>query len=246
MASDTPTPDTAPPAQPGARDRIIDALMSLAAEERWDAITLPMVASRAGVTLAEMRELFPSKGAILSGFARKIDRVVLEGTGADMMGEPTRERLLDVMLRRLDALAPYKRGLREIRRTLVRDPLSVAALNQVAVNSWRFMLAAADIDTEDELGALRIQGAVVVFQRALVAWFDDDDPGLSRTMAVLDRELARGERVMARAEDVMRLTAPLRGLCRSMSERRNRRRRSQTARPAATTLDEGDDYAPAI
>ncbi len=243
-------PSAEKPSSP--RDRIIDALLALAAEERWNAITLPMIASRAGVSLGELRDAFPSKGAILGGFSRRIDRVVLDGRFDDMLGEPARERVLDVMMRRLEAMAPYKAALREIRDAMSRDPLSLAALNQMALNSWRYMLAAADIDTEDDLGMVRVQGAAFVFARVLDTWFEDDEPGTPRTMARLDRELARGERIMGRAEDVMRLTAPLRGFARAAMERRDemrdRMRNGWRGRGGRDRRDDdsGDDYAPAI
>ncbi len=208
----------ASPAAP--RDRIIDALMTLAAGERWDRITLPMVARTAEVSLADLRDAFPSKGAILGGFSKRIDRIVLDGTGEDMLGEPARERVLDVMMRRLDALAPYKAGLKEVAAAARRDLVMLGALNQVALNSWRYMLAAADIDTEDGLGMVRVQGAAFVFARTLEVWFEDDGPDMAATMAKLDKELGNGERIMGRIDDLSRLTAPLRGLFRAAMDRR--------------------------
>jgi AcrR family transcriptional regulator len=220
-------PKTAP------RDRIVDALMALAADQPWERITLPMIAQEAGVTLGELRDAFPSKGAILGGFARRIDRIVLDGTGQDMLGEPARERVLDVMMRRLDALAPYKQALKAISRHARRDPLMLAALNQVALNSWRYMLAAADIDTEDSLGMVKVQGAAVVFARTLDVWFEDEEPDMARTMAKLDKELGNGERIMGRLEDLSRLTAPFRGLVRAAMERAPSRGRSRNLDEAA-------------
>jgi AcrR family transcriptional regulator len=216
-----------PASEKPARDRIIDALMALAAENSWSQISLPMLAEKANVSLSELRDAFPSKGAILGGFARRIDKIVLEGTGTDMLDQPIRERLLDVMMRRLDALTPYKAALKSIAKAARQDPLMLAALNQLALNSWRYMLAAADIETEDELGLIRIQGAALVFVRTLETWFDDEDADLSRTMARLDKELGNGEKIMGRFEGVHRFFAPLRGLIRSMGGRRQRKRESQ-------------------
>ncbi len=213
------TARTAAPTGPAPRDRIIDALMGLAAEMRWGDITLPMIAERAGVSLADLRDHFPSKGAILGGFSKRIDRIVLEGASADMMGEPARERVLDVMMRRLDALQPYKAALREIAEAARRDPMMLAALNQLAINSWRYMLASADIDTEDELGLVRIQGAAIVFARTLETWFADEGEDMARTMARLDKELGAGERIMGRLQDLQRLAAPFRGFIRAAMER---------------------------
>jgi hypothetical protein len=40
---------------------------------------------------------------------------------------------------------------------------------------------------------LRAQGAALMFARVLRTFVDDDDPGLARTMAALDRALGRGQ-----------------------------------------------------
>ena len=198
------------------RKAIVDALMELASRRRWDEIEVTDIAQAADVSLGEFRELFPSKGAVLGAFSREIDRQVLEGTTADLAEEPARERIFDVMMRRFDALAPYKEALRNIVRDLRFDPLAIAALNRSALNSQRFMLAAAGIPTEGPLGAMKLQGAVMVFGNTMQTWVDDDDPSLARTMARLDRELRRGERLLDRAEDVRRLTAPLRAVGRAL------------------------------
>ena len=206
--------------KPNPREAVVEALMRLAAEQPWNDIEIGDIAREAGISLAELRDLFPSKGAVLGGLARLIDTKVLEGDASDLAEEPTRERLFDVMMRRLDALAPYKPALRRISYALRGDPLSLVALNGVALNSHRFMLAAAGIDTEGPLGRLKLQGSVIAFARALETWLEDDDPALARTMAKLDREIRRGETFMERAEDARRLTAPFRALGRALLERR--------------------------
>ncbi|WP_210485086.1 TetR/AcrR family transcriptional regulator [Microvirga antarctica] len=224
---------------PSKRDAIVSALLALAAERDWHAIEITDIAERADVTLSEFRDLFPSKGAILGAFSRTIDRAVLAGTSDDLAGEPARERVFDVMMRRIDALTPHKAALLRITRGLQCDALSLAALNKVAVNSQRFMLASAGIPTEGHLGGLKVQGAVLVFARTLQTWLHDDDPALARTMARLDRELRRGEGILEQAEDLRRLTAPFRAFGRALMERRassgytKRRTEGETNDPAA-------------
>ena len=225
------------------RDRIIDATMVLAAEHDWDAFDIREIAEAAGVSLAELRDAYPSKGAVLGGLARRIDRIVLDGTGDDLADEPARERLFDVLMRRLDALAPYKAGLRRLRPDVARDPLSLAALNQLTVNSMRYMLAAAAIDTAGPMGALKAQGAALLWARVLDAWLDDDDPGLARTMAVLDKELRRAGQFVGGLNDLCRITAPFRAVFdRAAARGRSFRERQRSRREP----DEGDDYAEAV
>jgi AcrR family transcriptional regulator len=228
---------------PSKRDAIVEATMRLASNRPWNDIEITDIAREASVSLVELRDLFPSKGAVLGGFSRMIDRQVLEGTTGDLADEPPRERVFDVMMRRLDAMTPHKEALRRITWALRRDPLSLAALNQVALNSMRFMLAAAGVSTEGPLGHLKLQGAVIVFANTMETWLDDDDPALARTMARLDRELRRGERVLEQAEDVRRLTAPFRAFGQALVDGRNRMRRRR--RGDWDRYEEGESRDPA-
>ncbi|NBU13923.1 MAG: TetR family transcriptional regulator [Alphaproteobacteria bacterium] len=201
------------------RDRIVDALMELAAERDWDRIEISDVAERAGVTLLEFREAFPSKGAVLGSFNRRIDQLVLGNDDKSLSDESTRDRIFDVLMRRFDALSPYKHALKRMAPSLARDPLTLAALNQAALNSMRFMLAAAAVETEGPVGAIKLQGAVLAYAKVMDVWFRDEDPGLSRTMAALDEELKRGGMVINRLEDLERMTQPLSGALHRMFER---------------------------
>jgi AcrR family transcriptional regulator len=202
------------------RSSVIDALMALAAEQDWASITLTDIAERAGLSLADLRDLFPSKGAILGGFIRRMDRITLESAPSDLVGEPARDRVLDLMLRRFDALLPYRAALASIHRGFQGDILGLAALNQQALNSWRYLLESAGISTEGAVGSLKLQGAILVFARAFKTFLSEDDPSLPQTMAVLDTELKRGEWVLARADGLARFVAPLRGFCQAMRETR--------------------------
>lgn len=202
------------------KDAIIEALMELAGERVWDDVTITDIATRANISLADFRDAFPSKGAVLAAFSRKIDRIVLDGTTGDLMGEPAKERLFDVLMRRLDALAPYKLGLEGVFDWVSRAPMAAASINRLEVNSMRFMLEAAGIESEGPVGAIKLQGLVLLWAQALRTWFRDDDPGLAQTMALLDKQLTRGGKFVSRAEDVNRLTSPLLSLARAMFERR--------------------------
>lgn len=206
------------------RARVVDALMALAAQNRWHDITLDEIAEGAGLSLADLRDLFPSKGAMLGGFIRRIDRIVLQGRAADLAEEPTRDRVLDLMIRRFDALRPYQAALKSIHRAFSGDILGLAALNQQALNSWRYLLASAGIETEGPLGFVKLQGAILVFARVFPVFLDDEGADLPKTMAALDRELTRGEWVLRRAEGVQRFMAPFRGFCRAAKEARHHRR----------------------
>lgn len=200
------------------RDKAIDALMALLAEQSFDQIGLAEIAGQAGLSLSELRAEFSSTLAILAAQSKKIDRVVLSAGTAEITEDPARERLFEVLMRRLEALAPYKEAMRSLLRSARRNPGLAIALNRMAVRSQQWMLTAADIKTVGARGAIRAQGTALVFARVLGVWVDDDEPGLDRTMAALDRGLASGERWAGFLDDLCAIPA-----CIMRGPRRRRR-----------------------
>ena len=67
------------------------------------------------------------------------------------------------------------------------------------------MLTAADIGAAGPRGFVRAQGLALLFASVLRTWVDDDDPGLARTMAALDRALARGQRWSGLLDELCRI-----------------------------------------
>jgi AcrR family transcriptional regulator len=173
--------------------QIIDTALTLAGEKGWRATTMADIAARAEISLAEIYRVFPSKSDILRGFTRRIDEVVLsEGPEGDESESP-RDRLFDVMMRRFDALAPYRSGLESISRELRSDPLAgpVHACSLRRSLSW--MLEAAGIPSDGIAGMLRVKGLAVIYLMVFKVWLTDDSADLSRTMAALDARLRQAE-----------------------------------------------------
>ena len=189
-----PVREPGEPAAPAKtnRDKIIDALMELLAAERIEDIGFGAIARRAGLTLADCRAEFRSVLAVLAAYTKEIDQQVLSGGDADTAEEPPRERLFDVLMRRLEALAPHKAAIRSLARSAARDPALAVALNGLTVRSMQWMLTAADIGAAGPKGILRGQGLALMYASVMRTWLDDEDPGLARTMAALDRGLSRG------------------------------------------------------
>src|SRR5215470_9766344 len=186
------------------REKIIEAFFALLAEQAFEEIGYAELASRAGVSLATLRGEFGSKLAIIAAHTKAIDRKILAGGEADMAEEPPRERLFDVLMRRLEALAPHKAAIRSLMRSARRYPGLALALNGLAVRSQQWMLTAANIDAAGPRGMVRAQGVTFLFARVLRTFVDDEDEGLARTMAALDRALARGQSWSGFLDDLCR------------------------------------------
>lgn len=204
----------------GEREKIIAAFMALLAERPFERIGLADIAARAGVSLAQLRASFGSPLAILAAYMKDVDRAVLAEDFSDMTEEPARERLFDVLMRRLEVLAPHRQAVRSLLRSARRHTALALALNRLAVRSHKWMLAAAGINTSGRHGAVRAQGLALMFTSVLRTWVRDDEAGLARTMAALDRALARGQRLVGLLDDLFFIPKQL---CRLRGARRRRR-----------------------
>lgn len=224
----TPAPPP-PPRGTSDRDKAVDALMALLAERSFEDIGLAEVAGRAGLKLSQLRAEFGSTLAIYAAHVKDIDRAVLAG-GEDMTEESPRERLFDVLMRRVDAMAPYKEAVRSMLRSARRHPSLALALNAMAVRSQRWMLEAAGIKTSGPRGALRAQGAALLFARVLDVWLHEDDAAMDRTMAALDRGLASAERWDGFIGDLCCIPAVI---CRGPGRLRRRRTHYEDEEPEA-------------
>lgn len=208
----------------GAADpkaRIVDAFMALAGERRFSDIDLPDIADRAGVSLGELRAHFDGRLSILAAFSERIDRQVLDGLGPTTE-EESRDRLFDVLMRRLEALAPYRAAVELIGEAARRDPALAAGLHAIALRSMRWMMVAAGVSPRRPGRMLRLEGLTLVWLRTLRTWVDDEDADLGETMAALDKDLRRGERMLESAGHLWAF------LCRPL-RRSDSRRASETA-----------------
>ncbi len=176
-------------------DSLIDAALGLAAEQGWRTVTLPQVAAAAGVSLADAHATFPSKTALLNAFIARIDRQMLSGEAPDM-GESVRDRLFDVIMRRLDALEPHKEAIAAIAEDLPSDPLTALAVLPAFGNAMAWILETVGLSASGLSGAVRIKGLALIYLTTLRTWLEDDTADAARTMATLDRSLRRTEMVI--------------------------------------------------
>lgn len=193
------------------RDRIVDALLALAAEQPFEKVTLTAIAERAGVTLATLRESYDSRMAVLADYVRGIDERVLAGIDPELAGEALRERLFDVLVARFEAHAPHKPSIRSIVKAAGRDPVIALELNRIVANSMAWMLAAAGISSTGTRGLARAQGLAVVWARVMRVWLSDEGAGLDRTMAALDKRLREAERIVICVDRVENFLCRFRG-----------------------------------
>ncbi len=198
-----PMPDQA--ADP--RAAILEATMRLAAQRPFAEITLREIAGGAGLTLLQFRDAFPSKGAVLGALSRKLDRETLSYSYDFRADDGPQERLFAVLSRRLDAMAPYKAGLKGVRDWLRADWAAALEVNKLALNAMRFCCEAAEVPLSG-FEAVKLQGLALAWARVVDVWLADGEADSTKALAALSAELSRGARAVSGLDAVRKVVAP--------------------------------------
>lgn len=178
--------------------RFIQAALDLAATRSWSTVTLADIAERAGAPLVDLKAHFDSKSAILTAFSRLVDDEVLRKAPRRGAEQATRDAIFEVVMSRFDALGPHKAAIRSIAADASFDPARLGPI----LTSQHWMLAAAGVQTDGLSGLVRTAGLATVYASVFRVWLEDDDAGMARTMAALDRRLRRGEAALGRVDDM--------------------------------------------
>ncbi len=196
---------------------VIAATMALAAQTPWRDITLSAIAGAAGISLAELRELVSCKGDILREMARRTDEALLDSIAREPLDGDAADRLFEAIMRRLEIMAPWKAAIRNI----LDDPAPAACECPPVLGRYfltqKWMLAAAGLEKSGPEGMARSMGLGVIYLRALRAWVEDEDPGLSHTMARLDQDIRRAVRLERRAQGPLKMARSALRMCRAMA-----------------------------
>ena len=194
MTKQTPSPRN----KPDSTSLMIDTALKLAARDGWAQLCIRDIAAASNIPISEALAIFPSKQVILTAFRNRIDQTVVAGTELDSFEGTVRDRLFDILMRRLEALIPWKEGVAAIVRDTLRDPLaglhSISSLNR----SMALMLECAGISSSGLRGCTRIRGLTVIYLFVLRHWLHEDSTDMAPTMAELDRRLRTAETFLQR------------------------------------------------
>lgn len=177
------------------KDCILDVALELAANQGWRTLTLSGIAEGAGLSLSALREHVEDKADILGLLGRRIDRRALDSAGAADLSVSARDRLFDILMERFDVLNEYRPAIVSILESFKCDPKQAVIACPHLARSMNWMLEAAGEDTQGIRGAMKVAGLTAVYIKTLRVWREDESPDLARTMAALDKDLSRAERL---------------------------------------------------
>jgi AcrR family transcriptional regulator len=172
------------------RERLITAALELASERGWRRLGMAEIADAAGLSLQETYAIARSKPAILAVLRRQIDEAML--AGGVVTGDSPRDRLFDVLMRRLEAMRPYRAGLRAVLRGSVGTS-ALLGLVPGLLRSMGWALSAAGVPASGCRGRAARQVLGATYVSVLPTFFADESGDLGTTMAALDRRLRQVE-----------------------------------------------------
>lgn len=171
------------------RRAVLQAAMELTAANGWRDVSFQALSNRTGFPLVRLRQLFSTRLHLLAELDRQADEAVLSQPMPDPADGP-HDRLFDVLMRRFDALDPFRPGL----RILVKEGAAVMAAPALAaglIRSMGWILEMAGLSRGGVAGLLQRRGLAAVWLATARVWLTDDSPDKSATMAALDRNLKR-------------------------------------------------------
>lgn len=174
---------------------LVELGFELLAERGWRRFSIAELASRADITFAAAKAEVPTRWHLLQRLHRRLDAATFDLRPEALSALEPRDRVFDLIMRRLDAAAPFKPGLRRLSRDARQDPalvlLTGAALRRFAAS----MLDVAGTDMSPLRRRLAASALATVYLRVFNVWLDDDTEDQARTLSELDRRLSQAERM---------------------------------------------------
>lgn len=179
---------------------LVAAAMTLAEERGWASVSVVESARRAGLPLTIVRQRFPSQTSILLCLGCLADENALDDTlschalsdDTQTDGDQRRDRLFDMIMRRLDVFQRYRKGVRAVLQALPFNPLQAALLGKATAESMCWIAEAAGLDTSGVAGMARVTALVALWTHVVRVWEKDENADMESTMAALEQALDKG------------------------------------------------------
>jgi AcrR family transcriptional regulator len=170
---------------------LLVAAFGLIGDEGWRAFSFAELARRTGTSRVELYRQFRGRGALLGTLSRRIDEAMLEVDEAELVGLPPRDRVFELLMRRLEAMVPYRAGLARLAREARADPCLVAATACRLERSLIWLQDVAGLRRHGLRARLARRAIGAAYLQTIRVWFKDEGADLGRTMAELDKQLRR-------------------------------------------------------
>ena len=181
------------------KERIIAATLKLAKSNSWKNISMKIISEEAKIPLSEIIKILPTKTAILIEFNRLVDKRLSENNHNNEESVNSRDLLFELLMERFDILNENKEALVNIMKSIAKESPITGIIGIISsVQSINKIMEICAIPNRGLLGKFRLKAVFAIYLKAMYCWLEDDTPGLSKTMADLDKSLTRLEVLLSR------------------------------------------------
>jgi ubiquinone biosynthesis protein COQ9 len=180
------------------QDRILDKALDQAEASSWEQLHLHAVAEALNITLDDIRQYFPQKDDLVEAWFDRADRALLSAAHSeDFLDLSLDERLFQVIVCWLDALAPHHRLTREMlayKFELGHIHLQVLGIMRISRTVQWFSEAAC----HDSTGLQRVIdecALTTIYLTTFARWLFDDSTNSRKSKDVLNTALRQWHRI---------------------------------------------------
>ena len=201
------------------RNQLFDQFSNMVLAHGWRRVSCSDIATEAGVDLHSAFHEFSNRYTYVTELIRRTDWAMLEAYDKDMIEEPARERLLDVMMARFEAMQANRALIIALSKAARWDPMLSLHLVSLSRLTADWFLDVSRISPSGIGGIMRSKGALAIYARAFRVWLEDDSDDLTKTMAALDKYLKQGEAALRNAERIACMVPKARRKCRKRRDK---------------------------
>jgi len=172
------------------------AVLELLNTRRFEALTTDEIAAEAEIAPDFLRRLFVDLPAIVDQGLRDKDDDILSSLGDDFAEDPdasVREKILEGLIARYEAYAPFKQAIRHLNTASCQNPVLGGMLIFRLNTAMHSLLHLAGGAGAGLAGMLRAKGLSAVALACQREWMKDDTPDLAATSRALDKRLKQAE-----------------------------------------------------
>lgn len=174
------------------RDQILDAAIALAERDGWESVRLHEVAAACNAGLDDIRRHFREKDEIIDAWFDRADASMLQcHDSGRLAGLSARERIRELILAWLGALAPHRRVTREMvahKLEFGHIHVQFPAILRIS-RTVQWIREGALLDAPLPRRALEETAMTALFVKTFLYWLRDESPQFRNTQRWLDRGL---------------------------------------------------------
>lgn len=173
--------------------KLVQAAKELIARKGWVRVTVPEIASEAGIGIGEALRIAPNKSVLVAACFDDVDAKLAADPDRAGAGADLRDSIFAAIMAYIDQLQAEREFYGTVIRGLRFDPVGTAIIATRFEQSLDAILDHAGLAADLIAGFARRRALGLLMLDVLRVWADDNSEDLSATMAALNNRLTQIE-----------------------------------------------------